>query len=241
MSERSRSSCSRGSVSRTHIDDVARRKCGFKARLETYTREALPGGDCDGHSAKHAAQRGLGSVEITMRVDEYHAYAQGLCGGTGMLQTAEHAKNSVAVREEADGQVTAAAFFGNQFGEIAAGQREFVPGAVSLFLVGSQRRGRNWLRLDALILEQLLDSALLQIIWATRSIGHIPLAHVGHLDERHANWISMAVFSLSKRDCQQQQQKTKSQQRHAAFHHCHFCDLRAPKLHHKDRAQLTPG
>src|SRR5438445_9242525 len=103
MSERSRSSCSRGSVSRTHIDDVARRKCGFKARLETHTREALPGGDCDGHSTKHAAQRGLGSVEITMGVDEYHAYAEGLCGWAGRLQATEYAKKSVAVREVADG------------------------------------------------------------------------------------------------------------------------------------------
>src|SRR5713101_8254915 len=97
-----------------------------------------------------------------------------------MLQTAKHAKNSVAVCEQADGEIAAAALSGNNFCEIAAGHREFIPGAVGL------------------IFEELLDSTLFRVVGATRSVGHISLAHVGHLDERHADGISFARFGLGK-------------------------------------------
>src|SRR5258708_39120006 len=96
-------------------------------------------------------------------IEEDHADAQRFFGGPGVLEATEHAKNAVAVREQADWQVTAAALLGNQFCEFTAGQRESIPGAVSFFLFGGQCGGRNWSRLDTLILEQFLDSALLQI------------------------------------------------------------------------------
>src|SRR5256885_1297163 len=77
-------------VAHAHLDDVARRHGGLQTGLEPHPREALPGGDGHGHPSQHAAQRSFGSVEIAVGIDKDHRDAQRSCGGSGMLQAAEH-------------------------------------------------------------------------------------------------------------------------------------------------------
>src|SRR5207253_10835025 len=108
-------------VAHAYLHDVPSGHRRLEAGLEPYPRKALPGSDGDRHSAEHAAQRSLRSVEIPVSIDENHADAQGLCARTGMLEAAKHSENAVAIGKQPDGKVAAAALFGNQFGDVAAG------------------------------------------------------------------------------------------------------------------------
>ena len=56
--------------------DVARRHGRLQTCLEPHPRETLSRRNGDGHPAQHAAQGSLGSIEIPMGIDEYHANAQ---------------------------------------------------------------------------------------------------------------------------------------------------------------------
>ena len=215
-------------VAHTHLDDVARRHGGLQTGLDPHPREALPGGDGDGHSSQHAAQRSLGSVEIAVGIDEDHRDAQRSCGGAGMLQPAEHSKNAVAVGEESDGKISAAPPFGDQLRKIAAGQREVVPRAVGLFLVGGQRHGGDLFCLDTVVFKQLQNSALFQVVRSTRNIRHIAFTHIRHLDDGHPNGSGIAFFALRARD-HQKWHKTRKQPT-TAFHHGLPGDRCAPKL-----------
>jgi hypothetical protein len=83
--------------------DVALRQRGVEPRLEPHPRQAVPGGDGHRHAAQHPAERGLGRVEVAVRVDEHEAHAQGPRRGARVLQPAQHAHQAAAVGQRPTG------------------------------------------------------------------------------------------------------------------------------------------
>ena len=110
-------------VAHAGFHNVPRGQSGLKSSLHPHPREALPRRNGYRHTAKHSAQCRLRRVEIAMRVNEHHAHAQRLRGWPGMLQTAEHSQQSIAVREQTDGQISTAPFVRHQLCHVASGQR----------------------------------------------------------------------------------------------------------------------
>ena len=164
-------------------DDVPLGQRGVEARFEAQAGQAQAGGDRDRHPAQHAAQRGLRRVEVAVGVDEHEPDAQGRRGRPRVLQSAEHAHERAAIGEEPDREAAGLDLGGDDLREMAVGQAQPVPLAVRLLLLRVERDGRRRPHRPPLLLEELLQPALLEILGRVRELGDVPLAAIRHLDQ----------------------------------------------------------
>jgi hypothetical protein len=137
------------------------------------------------HIPAAIAQRRLGCIEITVRIDEHEADAQRTRRGTGMLQAAEHPRERAAVGQQPHRKRPAPAFGRHNPGQLAVRECQAIPFAVLLLLVRCELDVHDRLDDGAFPFDQLLQVALLQIVGYVRPIRQVPFAAKRHLDEGH--------------------------------------------------------